>query len=372
MPNGHAPGPWRCPSSSPARSQARSSLSIPRTCSGSTPNFSTKSSQVSAGGVCTGRPRLRASRSWYGAVRTTAVARSRNSAGTASGSNSTKSSPSSIAYDETSSGHHCSSFQSGCGDCQCQIPERSSRMGGNATRVRGTGDDPAGSLRRRLNPVGNERLTALVGALLLGPVIVEAVTILLGVHAFMSLHVFVGLALIPPVILKLAATGWRFARYYSLEPAYVELGPPRLALRLLAPLFVAATFVLFASGVAMGILHGQALVVARRLHGPASVVWLVLFAVKCPRLPEAGSQRQPPGAPRGRALATGTEVPRLSRHGRSAVRARRRRRDGPRAAPLGTPTARPRATRDVGHAGGPATGRRPYTRAWTSCANTLV
>jgi hypothetical protein len=28
----------------------------------------------------------------------------------------------------------------------------------------------------------------------------------------------------------------------------------------------------------MGILHGHALVVARRLHGPASVVWLLLFA----------------------------------------------------------------------------------------------
>jgi hypothetical protein len=36
--------------------------------------------------VCTGRPSRRASRSWYGAVRTTAVARSRSSLGTESGS----------------------------------------------------------------------------------------------------------------------------------------------------------------------------------------------------------------------------------------------------------------------------------------------
>ena len=50
-------------------------------------------------------------------------------------------------------------------------------------------------------------------------------------------------------------------------------------MRLLAPLLVATTVVLFASGVAMGILHGHALTVARRLHGPASVVWIVLVGV---------------------------------------------------------------------------------------------
>ena len=139
--------------------------------------------------------------------------------------------------------------------------------------------DPDRRIRTRLNPVGNARLTAMVGVLLLGPVAVELGTILLGVHTFMSLHVFVGLALIPPVLLKLASTGWRFARYYTRKEAYVEHGAPQIEMRLLAPLFVVATVVLFASGVAMGILHGQALVVARRLHGPASVVWLVLFAI---------------------------------------------------------------------------------------------
>src|SRR5437868_3223365 len=132
---------------------------------------------------------------------------------------------------------------------------------------------------RRMNPVGNERLTAAVGLLVLAPVLIEAATILLGVHTFMSLHVFVGLALIPAVVLKLASTGWRFARYYTRSSAYVALGPPQIAMRLLAPLFVTATVVLFGSGVAMGALHGHALQLARRLHGPASVVWLVLLGV---------------------------------------------------------------------------------------------
>jgi hypothetical protein len=130
-----------------------------------------------------------------------------------------------------------------------------------------------------VNPNGNERLTAAVGVLLLVPVLVEVATILLGVHTFMSLHVFVGLALIPAVVLKLASTGWRFARYYTGNRAYAAQGPPQLVMRLLAPLLVAATVVLLGSGVAMGLLHGNALGIARRLHGPASVIWLVLLGL---------------------------------------------------------------------------------------------
>ena len=49
---------------------------------------------------------------------------------------------------------------------------------------------------RKTNPAGNERLTAAIGLLVLVPIAVEVATILLGVHTFMSVHVFVGLALI--------------------------------------------------------------------------------------------------------------------------------------------------------------------------------
>jgi hypothetical protein len=115
--------------------------------------------------------------------------------------------------------------------------------------------------------------------LLLAPVLVEGATVLLGVHTFMSWHVFVGLALIPLIALKLATTGWRFVRYYTRSRAYVAEGPPQAAMRLLAPLLVVATVVLFGSGVAMGLLHGHALQIARRLHGPASVIWLLLLGL---------------------------------------------------------------------------------------------
>jgi hypothetical protein len=130
-----------------------------------------------------------------------------------------------------------------------------------------------------VNPRGNERLTAAVGLLVIVPVLIEVASVLLGVHTFMSLHVFVGLALIPAVLLKLASTGWRFARYYTRSREYVAVGPPQLAMRLLAPLFVTATVVLFGSGVAMGFLHGHSLQIARDLHGPASVIWLGLLGL---------------------------------------------------------------------------------------------
>jgi hypothetical protein len=133
-----------------------------------------------------------------------------------------------------------------------------------------------------VNPDGNRRLTAAVGVLLLAPVLLEIATVLLGVHTFMSWHVFVGIALIPLVVLKLVTTGWRFARYYTRSRAYVAHGPPQAAMRLLAPLFVVATVVLFGSGVAMGLLRGHALQLARQLHGPASVIWLVLLGLHVP------------------------------------------------------------------------------------------
>jgi len=127
----------------------------------------------------------------------------------------------------------------------------------------------------RSNPGGNDRLTAAAGLVVLVLGLAEVATVVLGLHQHLSLHVFIGLILIPPVLLKLGSTGWRFVRYYSGSPSYRSQGAPETAMRLLAPLLVAATIVVFASGVAMGFLHGHALVVARRLHGPSSVVWMI-------------------------------------------------------------------------------------------------
>lgn len=134
-------------------------------------------------------------------------------------------------------------------------------------------------MKGRLNPDGNERLTAAVGLVLIVLTAIELATIVLGLHQFLSLHVFIGFVLIPPILLKLASTGWRFTRYYTGSSAYVVKGAPQIVMRLMAPLLVAATLVLFGSGVSMGFLHGSALQLARRLHGPSSVIWMILVGV---------------------------------------------------------------------------------------------
>jgi hypothetical protein len=54
-------------------------------------------------------------------------------------------------------------------------------------------------------------------------------------------HMLLGLALIPPVLLKRASTGYRLLRYYTGSRAYTAKGPPRLPLRLLAPVLVGAS-----------------------------------------------------------------------------------------------------------------------------------
>jgi hypothetical protein len=77
----------------------------------------------------------------------------------------------------------------------------------------------------------------------------------------------------------LATTGWRFARYYSRNEAYREKGAPQIIMRSLAPLLVLFTVLLFGSGIAIGLVHGEALHVARRIHGPAAFLWTVTLGI---------------------------------------------------------------------------------------------
>jgi hypothetical protein len=80
------------------------------------------------------------------------------------------------------------------------------------------------------------------------------------------------------VLLKLASTGYRFARYYTGSPAYREKGPPRLVLRVLAPILVASTAMIFATGVWLLLLgHHSDFVLT--LHKVAFFVWAGVFGV---------------------------------------------------------------------------------------------
>jgi hypothetical protein len=124
---------------------------------------------------------------------------------------------------------------------------------------------------------GNELLTSTAGALLTILLVAEGVTIV-HLNGLLGTHMFIGLMLIPPVLLKLGSTGYRFARYYTGSPTYRAKGPPQLPLRLLAPVLVAATILIFVTGVwllALGHRSDQLLM----LHKVGFIVWGGVFAV---------------------------------------------------------------------------------------------
>jgi hypothetical protein len=122
-------------------------------------------------------------------------------------------------------------------------------------------------------PEGNERLTGATAAVLFLLLAAEGVTIVF-IRPLLSTHIFIGMLLIPPVALKTASAGWRFFRYYTGDRAYRVKGPPMLPLRLLAPVVVASTVALFATGVALLVVGpGRGIVLG--LHKASFVVWLV-------------------------------------------------------------------------------------------------
>lgn len=94
----------------------------------------------------------------------------------------------------------------------------------------------------------NARLTASVGLVLLVLLAIEFLSGL-SIRGSLLLHIRLGVFVIPPLLLKLGTTGYRFARYYTREPRYRAAGTPSLAMRILAPFLVALTVVVFASGV---------------------------------------------------------------------------------------------------------------------------
>ena len=118
----------------------------------------------------------------------------------------------------------------------------------------------------------NARLTATNAVVLLVLLAAEGVTILRG-RELLTPHVFIGMVLVPPVLLNMASTGWRFARYYGGAPAYRRKGPPPLLLRLLGPAVVILTVVLLASGVGLLLVGASWLPLLLKVHKTSFVLW---------------------------------------------------------------------------------------------------
>jgi hypothetical protein len=125
---------------------------------------------------------------------------------------------------------------------------------------------------------GNARLTAMTGALLLLLLAAEGVTIV-RIGPLLKLHVFLGALLVPPIAVKLASTIYRFGRYYGGAPPYRRKGAPPLVLRLLGPLLVVLTVVMFASGVALLFVGIDARGTLLFLHRASFILWFAVMAV---------------------------------------------------------------------------------------------
>ncbi|MGH9105179.1 MAG: hypothetical protein ACRDZX_04965 [Acidimicrobiales bacterium] len=118
----------------------------------------------------------------------------------------------------------------------------------------------------------NARLTAITAVVLLVLLAIEGLTIL-RVRSLLTLHVVVGMVLVPPVLLKLGSTFYRFARYYLGDPAYRRKGPPPALLRLLGPLVVVSTLVVLASGIALVLVGSGLRPQMLLLHKASFVIW---------------------------------------------------------------------------------------------------
>ncbi len=74
-------------------------------------------------------------------------------------------------------------------------------------------------------------------------------------------------------------TALRFLRYYSGSPAFVRRGPPRLPLRMLAPLLLATTLVVIGSGIGLVVTGPAQAGPLLPMHNLSVLVWLSLIAI---------------------------------------------------------------------------------------------
>jgi len=149
----------------------------------------------------------------------------------------------------------------------------------------------AGGLGKRYGGAeGNERLTAMTGAVLLILLAVECYTIL-RIGRLLTLHVFLGMLLLGPVTLKAGSVLYRFVRYYTGSEPYRRQGPPAPLLRVIGPVIILLTACVFGSGVMLAVTGpsygppGGWLV----LHRISFFAWLFFLAIHVaayvPRLP---------------------------------------------------------------------------------------
>ncbi len=123
----------------------------------------------------------------------------------------------------------------------------------------------------------NARLTGGTGLVLMVLLFLEGLTIPFIVR-LLSGHVLIGLVLVPPLVVKMVSVLWRFSSYYLGDPRYRRAGPPHPLHRVLGPLLMGSTLVLFASGIALW-LAGPRDTTMFRIHQLSFFFWFVVVIV---------------------------------------------------------------------------------------------
>jgi hypothetical protein len=124
----------------------------------------------------------------------------------------------------------------------------------------------------------NARLTGMNAAVLLVLLAVEGFTIL-RIGRLLTLHVVIGMMVVPPVLLKIGSTTWRFARYYLGSPEYRRKGPPPVLLRLLGPFLVVLTLAVLSSGFALLLGPSSARSELMTIHKATFILWIAALVV---------------------------------------------------------------------------------------------
>jgi hypothetical protein len=158
------------------------------------------------------------------------------------------------------------------------------RPGAGLHRASRSGPAP----RRSGGAEGNERLTAITGAVLLMLLAAEGFTIL-SLRQLLTPHFFIGMLLLGPVALKAGSTIYRFIRYYTGSTPYRRKGPPAPLLRLLGPVIIASTAGVFGTGIALAVTGPAARQPWLFLHKASFVIWFCAMTIHVlahlPRLP---------------------------------------------------------------------------------------
>ena len=176
------------------------------------------------------------------------------------------------------------------------------RPGAGLHRASRSGPEPRGSGGSE----GNERLTAMTGAVLLVLLAAEGFTIL-SLRQLLTPHFFIGMLLLGPVALKAGSTIYRFIRYYTGSTPYRRKGPPAPLLRLLGPVIIASTAVVFGTGIALAVTGPAGRQPWLFLHKASFVIWFCAMTIHVlaylPRLPRLlASEARGPAALGGRGL----------------------------------------------------------------------